>query len=199
VVEVEMIDWPSIFDEAYPVPGATAPERERFLATVTQALTPLEIKAINESQQNPFAKNHPLHATWKPFDPSLWKIPDRPLPESYLELLSWSNGGEFRRGKRWFQFFPMLDPNHGVRAMLLAYHLPLYMPEALPFGFNSQGTFYLFDMRRAAKRGEYRVISSQSGNLGWGADQCIDVAESFEAACRGDINVDDLRLQGIRC
>jgi hypothetical protein len=192
MVEQEMIDWPSIFDEAYPVPGATAPELERFVATVTRALTPLEIEEINDGQQNPFPNNDSLYATWQRFDPSLWKLPDHPLPESYLDLLSWSNGGEFRRGERCFQFFPILDPVHGVRAMMLAYRLPQYMPGALPFAFNGQGTFYVFDMRGAAKRGEYRVVCSQCGNLGWEPDQYVDVAESLEAACRGEINVDEL-------
>ena len=77
--------------------------------------------------------------------------------------------------------------------MLLAYHLPQYMPEAFPFAFNGGGTFYLFDMRRAAKRGEYPVVVSHSGDLGWEGDECIQIAESFEAACRDPVNVDELR------
>jgi hypothetical protein len=188
-----VIDWSSTFDEAYPVAGASPADLQRFMATVGQPVTPAEVKGINRGQRNPFPKGDPLHASWRPFDPSLWVVPARPLPPSYLAFLAWSNGGEFRTGKQWFQFFPVLDPGQGVRAVLLAYRLPQYMPEALPFAFNRAGTFYLFDMRRAAKRGEYPVVASHSGNLGWEPDECIQVAKSFKAACRGSVPVDDLR------
>ena len=138
----------------------------------------------NRGQRNAFPKHDPLHASWRPFDPSAWTIPARPLPPSYLSFIKWSNGGEFRTGERWFQFFPILDPTHGVGEMLLAYELPQYISHALPFAFNGAGTFYLFDMRRAAKRGEYPIMPSLSGNLGWEEDECYQIAESFEAACR---------------
>ena len=77
--------------------------------------------------------------------------------------------------------------------MLLAYHLPQYMPGALPFAFNGAGTFYLFDMRRAAKRGEYPVVCARAGHLSWGPKACATIAASFEAACRGAEDVDELR------
>jgi hypothetical protein len=192
-MRVDVIHWSSVFDEGYPVAGASTADLDHFEATVGQPLTPTEIKAIEGSLSNPFPKGDPLHTSWRPFDSSMWKIPNRSLPPSYLSLLSWSNGGEFRTGERWFQFFPALDSAHGVRAMLLGYHLPRYMPMALPFAFNGGGTFYLFDMRQAANRGEYPVVCSHSGNLGWETDECVQIAESFESACRGTVNVDELR------
>jgi hypothetical protein len=188
-----VIDWSRVFDEVHPAAGASAADLKRLIASVGQPLTPSEVKAIRHSQRNPFPKGDPLYASWRPFDPSAWMVPDRPLPESYLGFLSWSNGGEFRTGERWFQFFPALDPGGGVRATLLAYHLPQYVPGALPFAFNGGGTFYLFDMRRAARRGEYPVVCSDSGSLGWKPDQCRQVADTFEAACRGTVDVDELR------
>jgi hypothetical protein len=188
-----MFDWSSVFDEAYPVAGASATDLERFVATVGQSLTPAEAGAINRGQRNPFPKGDPHYELWRPFDASQWVMPDRPLPASYLVLLRWSNGGEFRKGGRWFQFFPALDPGHGVRAMLLAYHLPQYMPGALPFAFNGGGTFYLFDMRGAAKDGEYPVVCAHAGNLGWEPGECLRIAETLESACRGVADVDELR------
>jgi hypothetical protein len=188
-----VIDWSAVFDEAYPVAGASAADLERFVATVGQPPTPAEVKRVNRGQRNPFPKGDPLYASWRPFDASNWMVPDGPLPASYLDLLSWSNGGELRTSERWFQFFPVRNPGQGPRAMLLAYHLPQYMPGELPFAFNGGGTFYLFDMRREAKRGEYPVVCSHAGNLGWEPDECIQIAESFEAACRGVVNVDELR------
>jgi hypothetical protein len=116
----------------------------------------------------------------------------RPLPLSYLSLLAWSNGGEFRTGRRWLQFFPALESAHGILAMSEAYGLPRYMPRALPIAFNGGGTFYLLDMREPMVGGEYPVVCSHSGNLGWEADECVQVAGSFPEACRGTIDVDEL-------
>jgi SMI1 / KNR4 family (SUKH-1) len=188
-----VIDWSSMFDEAFPAAGASVADLERFVATVGQPLSAGEVNGINQGQQNPFPQSDPSYESWRPFDPSLWTVPDRPLPPSYLAFLAWSNGGEFRTGERLFQFFPAIDPGHGVRAMLLAYHLPQYMPGALPFAFDGAGTFYLFDMRQAAQRGEYPVVQAHAGCLGWEPDACATIAESFEAACRVTGSLDEER------
>jgi SMI1 / KNR4 family (SUKH-1) len=180
-----MVAWHSVFDEAHPVKGASAGELELFVASVSQPLTPMEIEAINRSQRNPFPEGDPLHAPWRPFDPSVWVLPNRPLPASYLDFLTFSNGGEFCSGDWRFQFFPALGQSHGVRAMMLAYHVPEYMPSALPFAFDGAGGFYLFDMRQAAKDGEYPVVISHSGELVWSPDESGQIAETFYDACRG--------------
>src|SRR5215472_6681118 len=109
-----------------------------------------------------------IHATYKPFDPSVWVMPTRPLPPQYLSLLKWSNGAWCRSGEREFGFFPTFDANGcGVRESMLAYHVPQYMPGALPFAFNGGGTFYLFDMREDAVGGEYPVVCCHAGSLSW--------------------------------
>jgi hypothetical protein len=172
-----MIDWSSVFDEAHPVAGAIAATLERFVATVGNPLSAAEVRWLKRQGS----------------DPSRWVVPDRPLPPSYLAFLGWSNGGAFRTGERWFdRFFPALDKTNGVRAMLLAYSVPERMPGALPFAFDGGGTFYLFDMRRKAKRGEYPIVCSSAGCLSWEPDECIQIADSFEAACRGTVSVRDL-------
>ena len=188
-----MADWSAVFDEAYPAAGASEAIVARLAASVGEPLSVAEIETINRSQENPFPKGDPLHAAYRAFDPSRWTIPNRPLPQQYLDFLRWSNGGEFRTGERWFQFFPALDPAHGVRAMLLAYHLPQYMPGSIPFAFNGGGTFNLFDMRQEAVDGEYPVVCSHSGNLGWKPDECVQIAASFLSVCQGAVNVDELR------
>ncbi len=187
------MDWRSTFDEVQPAPGASDAEIERFSISVGQPLTAAEIVEVNRSQQNPFPVSDPLHASYLPFDPRSWVVPSRPLPAKYLSFLRWSNGGWFRTGEREFGFFPTSDPSGGVRAMLLAYHLPQYMPGALPIAFNGGGTFYLLDMRRPAVKGEYPVVCAHSGYLAWESVACFTVADSFVAACRGAVNVDDLR------
>lgn len=186
------MDWSSVFDESHPVKGATAADLKEFVATICRPLTLVEIQDATRSQSNPFRQGDPLHSCWKPFDATKWLIPDRPVSRSYLEFLSWSNGGEFRQGNRWLQFLPALDPSHGVRAMLLAYQLPQYMPGAIPFAFDGGGIFYLFDMRQVASNGEYPIVCSQSGNLGWEPDECVQIAESFLEVCQGTIDVAEL-------
>ncbi len=60
-----------------------------------------------------------------------------------------------------------------------------YLREAVPFAFDGGGGFYLFDMRREPVEGEYAIVYSHAGSLGWDDDDCTFVAESFPAACRG--------------
>jgi hypothetical protein len=187
------MDWSAVFDEAQPAPGASDAEIEQFVATIGNPLSVTEVAEVNASQHNPFPENDPLHAAYRPFDPSRWGMPARPLPPDYLDFLRWSNGGWCRSGEREFGFFSTSDPTQGVRAMMLAYHLPEYMPGALAFAFDGGGTFYLFDTRQQAVAGNYPIVCSHSGNVGWEADAHWVVAESFEAACRGTVNVDDLR------
>lgn len=187
------MDWASVFDEAHPQPGATDAVIEQFIAEVARPMSAAEIREVNAEQCNPFPKSDEIHSAWRPFDASAWVIPSSPLPPSYLSLLRWADGGEFRTGERWFQFFPTLDAKHGVRAMMVAYQLPQYMPGAVPVAFNGGGTFYLLDMRRPAVGDEYPVVCAHSGYLAWEPEACFVVADSLVAACRGTVNVDDLR------
>jgi hypothetical protein len=83
--------------------------------------------------------------------------------------------------------------------MTLAYHLPEYMPGALPFAFNGGGVFYLFDLREPADAdGQYPVVAVHAGNLGWATHEegyppeCWPVADGLEQACRGRTNIEDL-------
>lgn len=186
------MDWSSIFDEIRPAPGASEADIECFVATIGLPLSVAELAEVNRSQKNPFPVNDPLHGAYRPFDPSGWLIPSRPLPPDYLSFLRWSNGGWCRTGDREFGFFPTNDATGGVRAMMLAYQVPQYMPGAVPFAFNGGGTFYLFDMREPAKDGNYPVVCAHAGSQGWGPEHW-SLANSFEAACRGSTEADDAR------
>jgi len=160
-------------------------------------LSSAEIADALRRQTNPFPTDHPLHNVWHPFDPSSWIVPRLALPPPYVDFLSWSNGGDFRTGERWFQFFPAIDSTHCVRAYMLGYNLPQHMPLALPFALNGSGIFYFFDMRHGCIGDEYPVVCSDSCNLGWEPGQHIRIAESFLEACHGVISVDDLLYGGM--
>jgi hypothetical protein len=168
------------------------------MTEVRQPPTEQEIIDVAARQRNPFPPGGPLHASYRPIDASRWQLPEQRLSPSYLALLAWSGGGDFGTGERWFQLFPVDGPS-GVRAMTLAYHLPEYMPAALPFAFNGGGVFYLFDMREPADAdGEYPVVAAHAGNLGWATHeecyppQCWPVADGLEQACRGRTNIEEL-------
>lgn len=129
---------------------------------------------------NPFPKKHPLHASYKPFDPRKWQIPAKPLPASFLDFLKWSNGGAFINGD---QKFDPIFSTKTLRDYLVSYAVPQYMPEALPFAFDGGGNFYLFDMRSDSASGEHPVLFTATGNLGY--DDAVLVADSFLETCKG--------------
>jgi hypothetical protein len=126
-----------------------------FTAEVCQSPTGQEIPDVAAQQ----------HDLYRPIDASRWQLPQRPLPTGYLDLLAWSDGGDFANGERWLQLFPTDGPS-GVRAMTLAYHLPEHMPAALPFASNGGGVFYLFDMREPDADGEYPVVAALATSAG---------------------------------
>ena len=109
-----------------------------------------------------------------PFDPTVWQLPKRPLPESYLAFLRYSNGGFFAGQNR------DLDPlftTQEVRDYMLGYSIPHWMPLSCPIGFDGGGTFYLLDMRFDSQVNDYPVLFAHAGNLGY--DDAVTLANSF--------------------
>lgn len=190
------MDWSTVFEYRNPRPGATHRQLADFAIQVRRPPTDQEIAEVAARQRNPWRPGDPLHAPYRPIDANRWRMPDRPLSPDYLALLAWSNGGDFRTGDREFQLSPTDGPD-GVRATMLAYELPEYMPGAVPFAFNGGGVFYLFDMRQPGD-GECPVVAAHAGSLGWATHQqcwppnCWPVADSLQQACRGRTNIEDL-------
>lgn len=177
-----VIDWVAVFDEIHPVEGAPKDLIDEFLTSVLQPLSMHEVNEAVEAQRNPFPAADPLHDSWTPLDPASWSMPSGDLPDDYIHFLQWSNGGEFLSGDRRFQFLPAIDPINGVRAMLLAYCIPEYLPGLLPFAFDGGGTLYLFDMRQPLAHGNYPIVISHAGDLGFPVTK---IADSLVAACEG--------------
>jgi hypothetical protein len=61
-------NWPAVFAEAHPEPGASDEILAAAIADLRRPLTEEEAKGIARSQSNPFPGNDPLHAAWKPFE-----------------------------------------------------------------------------------------------------------------------------------
>jgi SMI1 / KNR4 family (SUKH-1) len=147
--------WNKVFSKQYPAKRATDAQLRELISTVSSPLSDGEISAIVAEQRNPFPKSDPMHDSYRPFDPCKWRLPSHPLPDSYLDFLRWSNGGSFFNCER--SFDPFFNTTE-IREYLLAYHIPQYMPEALPFAFDGGGSFYLFDMRQPPTNGEYPIL-----------------------------------------
>jgi hypothetical protein len=192
------VDWSSVFESQVRWPGVSQRRLAGFMAEVRRPPTEREIADVAAQQRTMVVPGGPVHASYPPIDASRWQLPHRPLPPSYLDLLAWSDGGDFTNGERWLQLFPTDGPS-GVRAMTLAYHVPEYMPAALPFAFNGSGVFYLFDMREPADPdGEYPVVAAHAGSLGWATHEDFWPPESWFVAgglvqaCRGRTDIKDL-------
>ncbi len=169
-----MIDWSTVFERAWPQTGLPEREVRQMLSSVSTPITAREAKKI--------VRNHQ-----KPFEPLLWRLPYRPFPESYISFLTWSNGGQFFNGERYFEMF-----QEDIRVMMISFALPEYMPDAVPFAMNGASIMYLFDMRESAINGEYPIVCTLSTALGWEPSKHTLLANSFEEACRGRTNIEDI-------
>lgn len=186
------MDWLQVFDEIYSAEtGATPAQLACLQDRINAALSEDEITRIERSQRNPFPINHALHAKWQPFDPRRWTLPKHPLPPSLLQWLAYANGGSFRKGKREWGLFGSDD----IRPMMLDYHVPEYMPLAVPIGLDGSGNFFMLDMRQAPVGGEYPIVAAAAGNLGWAKDECAFVAPDLAQAVCGTSAIEDLIWQ----
>lgn len=178
-----IIDWTKVFKTKYPVAGISDEELAVSIAALSTSLSEEELAGIASSQTNPFPPGDPLHRQYRPFDPGLWRLPNKPLPPSYLNFLRWSNGGSFFNDDRHF------DPFLGcgdLRKYLVGYHIPQYMPETVPFALSGTGHVYLFDMRNKPSKGEYPILFASLGSLRF--QQSVEVGKSFPDVCSGDTN-----------
>jgi hypothetical protein len=188
------MNWETAFSQKYPEVGATDEELARLESTLFAPLSVAELRrAQKQAAGNPYPVTDPLYSGFRLFDPTQWRFPTAKLPESFLEFLRFSNGGEFCNGMRRLQFFSATHPGNGLRAMLLAYLFPEFMPMALPFAFDGGGTFYIFDLRAHAVDGEYPIVASAAGSLGWDPDGHWFVANTFVEACLGTTDLYTLR------
>jgi hypothetical protein len=174
------IDWSAIFDKLFDrPPGATAADLAVLTAALERPMSPEEVREHIAWQKNPWPVNYPEHATFQPIDPTGWPMPGAVLPESYLELLRWSNGPHFRTGERELAFLGCGE----MRDYLVNYQFPEYMPGAIPLGLDGGSLFAAFDTRGGLIDGEFPILVSAAGNLDY-VDARV-VASSLVEFCRG--------------
>lgn len=161
--------WPQEFD-SQPESPATDDDIAQFVESVFAPLTVDEIEELTQQHVRAVGGGH----FEPPFNPAGWRLPERQLPESYLNFLRFSNGGYFAGAKR--DFDPLFS-THEVREYMLAYSIPHWMPRTCPIGFDGGGTFYLFDMRNESPINEYPVLFAHAGNLCF--DDAVKLADTF--------------------
>ncbi len=144
------IDWSTRFDEGKPKPGCSVEEIRKLSASIARPLDDEELAYLREI----VARN-----STEP-DPILWPWPRRGLPESYLSFLRWSNGGTFRCGERWVEFFEA----GWARNTMLANLFPLIVPRVVPFAAPpTSGGWYGFDTGVEPVDGEFPVLRIAAG------------------------------------
>ncbi|MFD1885529.1 SMI1/KNR4 family protein [Paenibacillus wenxiniae] len=172
------MQWESVFEIVLSAHvGATDEQLHQWANAWNRALSAEEIKQVQDQQRNPFPHNSPLYSQYTPLDATHWSFPQQPLPSSYLQLLRWSNGGEYQTGARTFQLFGINE----LREMNLTYEVLHYMPGAISFGMDGGGNHYLFDMRNDLIDGEYPILLASSGNLDY--DDALYAADSLMELC----------------
>jgi len=174
-----MIDWISIFDEAQIAKGASEDEIACFVTEFPKPLSETELATTKTDLLK-------LKLDIEVYNPAKWILPNKPFPPSFLNFLSWNNGGWCRKGEREFGFLATFD----FREYMLAYMFPEWMESAVPFALNGGGVFYVFDMREEPINGEYPILITKAGNQGYHDAKLI--ADSFVEACSGTTNIEDL-------
>lgn len=112
-----------------------------------------------------------------------WELPNYVLPCEYIELLKFSNGGNFNNGDREIGFFGLSE----IRDYYLRYLFPEYQPGAIPIGFNGGGTFYAYDLRNPTDTPT--IIATSSGCLDW--DEIAVLGTSLKQVFSKTIDIDD--------
>ena len=177
-----MIDWSTCFDKQWPESPASDADIEQ-LASALRPLNESEIQSTNQAHRRIIPQDDPTYGSPGSFDAGRWIIPNGPFPPSYISLLRWSNGGCFVNGERSFND---VFASHEVRDMLLGYEIPEYMSGAVPIAFDGGGNFYLFDMRRTPVDGEYPIVFTHAGDLGW--HDAVHTADTFLDMCLGRVD-----------
>lgn len=109
----------------------------------------------------------------------LWTVPWCRLPDDYLDLLQWSNGGDFENGDRYIRFFEFYGD---IRSKMVDHAIPEYVPGLLPFGSDAGSRIYCFDTREAVPEGELPIASVPLGVLDF--EWVKTIAPNFLDFCR---------------
>lgn len=104
------------------------------------------------------------------------------LPDTYIELLNESNGGDFTIGNREYQLFSAEETLQAYQS----YNFPVYMPFAFPFAMDGCGNFYIFNLREK----DDCIYAVSSSDLEW--DECHKIANNLMQCFGQKESLDDI-------
>lgn len=134
---------------------------------------------------HPFTEKELIQFKIEPYYPEFvgMEIPKEiTLPDEYIELLNYSNGGLIVNGEREFGFFPL----SGVRDFYFGYGFPKWTPLLLPIAFNGGGKFYAYDYRNLE---DVHVIAVSSGDLDY--ERSVSIGKSLDEVLSQTTNIED--------
>ena len=104
------------------------------------------------------------------------------LPDTYIELLKESNGGDFTTGNREYQLFSAEETLQAYQS----YNFSVYMPFSFPFAMDGCGNFYIFNLREK----DDCVYAVSAGDLEW--EECYKIADYLVQCFRQKESLDDI-------
>jgi len=141
------------------------------------------IKPYTEEEFSLFPDIDSLYPSGK--SPDRFPIPTQlKLPNEFVNLLKYSNGGGILNGEREFAFFS----HDTVRRSYISYGFPIWAPAFLPIAFNGGGKFYAYDMRQPAR---VPIILVDAGNIGYDDDCWVFLGDTLEEVLSKSTNVED--------
>ena len=98
--------------------------------------------------------------------------PPLKLPDEYIELLHYSNGGQIIQGDIDFGFF---SPDT-IREFYISYGFAVSAPAFLPIALDGGGNFYVYDTRQPAN---FPILLMSAATIGYGADCWIFLGDTL--------------------
>jgi hypothetical protein len=113
------------------------------------------------------------------------------FPADYVDLITWSNGGDFRFGKRYFRLWPIEDVVPGNMQL----DVQVYLPGMVAIGSDAGEILYLFDYR--VDRTQPRLVEVEGDNMCSG--EVVVHAASLTAAFYAWSGLENARRSFLQC
>jgi hypothetical protein len=113
------------------------------------------------------------------------------FPADYVELITWSNGGDFRLGERYLRLWPIEDVVPGNTQL----DVHVYLPGMVAIGSDAGELLYLFDY--SVDRTQPRLVEVEGDNMCSG-EIVVHAASLTAAFCRWS-GLDRARVALLTC
>lgn len=104
------------------------------------------------------------------------------LPDEYIELLHFSNGGLITNEDREFGYFGLTE----LRDFYFGYEFFKYAPLFLPVAFNGGGVFYAYDFRDTH---HIKIVAVSAGDLDY--NSAVDLGTSLKEVLKQTENIEN--------